>query len=549
MKIVCIICTELLLVKSHISVCTCGHLFHEECLFRWFKNGGPNTCPQCRSKQPEKNVIKRLFFNEQDIAASQRANLDEVSSENYEYLQNLVEEQKTDLLDLRNTMATKSKSIEEKDAKIKELNKSLANTKKTFSENQLLLDYLKKELESFGNLKKQYDAREKLISELESKIREYKSIEMIYKEHEHTFNNEMKKYLEPVYGKQNNITHYQSIVRQLVSTNVLLKENADKQMEEKRVLRKKLIHIESRNSDRDKKMQQIEAELGDLKEQNDKLHLENKKKQFEFDNWKKKAQSLIAKRSSTSILQQSIATPTLNKENLIINDTIQIDELENTFDISEKNNSVNISCNVLNEQLIDSSNRSIEIDSKQQDDIDEFLSTANDSNTKNNGIDFDDDIIEMRCDSMFAKIDEDFLNSPIPKRRKNPFISCDLNDQESEAIPAFQKVPKSSLFKFKSFNEMSLSQRFKDSPKSEVKIVKPIVANSKRPRLRNLDHTIADSPKSIVNEVPKNAFTYLSDGFGGRTKVHNKNDKIMPINNVKLGIKRSSFLTKSKVSK
>lgn len=73
---------------------------------------------------------------------------------------------------------------------------------------------------------------------------------MIYKEHEHTFANEMNKYLQPVMGKANNISHYQSIVRQLVSTNVLLKESADKQMEEKRLLRKKLITSESSRSER-----------------------------------------------------------------------------------------------------------------------------------------------------------------------------------------------------------------------------------------------------------------------------------------------------------
>lgn len=113
MKIVCIICTELLVASDHISVCTCGHLFHEECLFRWFKSGGPNTCPQCRAKQPEKNVIKRLYFNEQDIAQSQIANLSEVSAENHEHLQNIVAELKNSLIDLRQTVATKSKLIEE----------------------------------------------------------------------------------------------------------------------------------------------------------------------------------------------------------------------------------------------------------------------------------------------------------------------------------------------------------------------------------------------------------------------------------------------------
>ena len=47
----------------------------------------------------------------------------------------------------------------------------------------------------------------------------------------------------------------QTIIRQLVNTNVLLKEHSDKQMEEKRLLRKKLIQIERTNSDQTKQNQ------------------------------------------------------------------------------------------------------------------------------------------------------------------------------------------------------------------------------------------------------------------------------------------------------
>ncbi len=111
MKIVCIICTERLVVNDSISVCTCGHLFHEQCLFRWFKSTGPNTCPQCRAKQTEKNVIKRLFFNQEDITVSQ-ANVTDVTPENLENLQNLVGELKNSLLELRQAMTAKEKLVE-----------------------------------------------------------------------------------------------------------------------------------------------------------------------------------------------------------------------------------------------------------------------------------------------------------------------------------------------------------------------------------------------------------------------------------------------------
>lgn len=136
-----------------------------------------------------------------------------------------------------------------------------------------------------------------------------------------------------------------------------------------------------------------------------------------------------------------------------------------------------------------------------------------------------------------------FISKKVPKRRKNPFISYDLNDQDSNAIPTYQEAKKTKLNKFKSFNELSLSQRFNDSP-TGIPIVKPIVSGFKRSRLE-LD-VEAESTKSAPKKV--NAFTYLSDGFGGRTKVFNKNDKIMPLGGVKLS-KKTSFLTKSKISK
>jgi len=536
MKIVCIICTELLVASDHISVCTCGHLFHEECLFRWFKSGGPNTCPQCRAKQPEKNVIKRLYFNEQDIAQSQIANLSEVSAENHEHLQNIVVELKNSLIDLRQTVATKSKLIEEKEIKYKELEKSVTNTKKTLSENQLLLDYLKKELENYTKLKEQYDARERFITQLESKLREYKSIEMIYKEHEHTFANEMNKYLQPVMGKANNISHYQSIVRQLVSTNVLLKESADKQMEEKRLIRKKLITSESSRSEREKKLQTIEKYHKEQQYQNDKLREENKRLKLEFESWKKKAQTALAKRTNpNSFLHDSMSTPTLNKENLVVNDTLQIDDI---------NVSVNTSMNPLNHNVSDCDN-----DLKTLEELNNLNGTIKSQGDVTENGD-ETDIIEMRCNSMFSREEIDFLNSPVPKRRKNPFISYDLNDQDSKAIPTFQEPKKSKLNKFKSFNELSLSQRFNESP-TGIPIVKPIVSGGvKRSRPRLMDEIDVEAESSSSKTVPKkiNAFTYLSDGFGGRTKVLNKNDKIMPLGGVKLG-RKASFLTKSKISK
>ena len=168
----------------------------------------------------------------------------------------------------------------------------------------------------------------------------------------------------------------------------------------------------------------------------------------------------------------------------------------------------------------------------------------------------EDDIIEMRCMSMFAREDnanDIDMESPVSKRRKNPFVSYDLNDQDSNSITTYQEKPKTTLLtKFKSFSgeALSLSQRFGDSPDG-VAVVKPIMANNiKRPRplKESLEATIMSPQPAVKKAEAVNAFSYLSDGFGGRTKVMNKNDKMKPLGGIKL-TKKTSNLTKSKFSK
>jgi hypothetical protein len=105
----------------------------------------------------------------------------------------------------------------------------------------------------------------------------------------------------------------------------------------------------------EKKLKQLEEEVANLREQNDTLREENKRTLSEFESWRRKAQTLFAKRSNNSILQQSIGTPTLNKENLIVNGTIQIDDTFNTSGGGAKNTSAcNVSDNPLNEKVDES---------------------------------------------------------------------------------------------------------------------------------------------------------------------------------------------------
>lgn len=129
MRPVCVICTEIFLINSQISACPCGHVFHEECLFRWIRSS-QSTCPQCRAKVRESNVVKRLYLTEADNIMSTQClttpltscnNDDDASTESLttaaneriEQLGHKIQELKAELKDKEDSLALKSRLIEQ----------------------------------------------------------------------------------------------------------------------------------------------------------------------------------------------------------------------------------------------------------------------------------------------------------------------------------------------------------------------------------------------------------------------------------------------------
>lgn len=95
----------------------------------------------------------------------------------------------------------------------------------------------------------------------------------------------MKKCLNaPISSK--NLEHTQTVMRQLVSTNVLLKEQLDKQTEDKKMLRKKLFQMEKNQSEKDKFIMKKEQEHKDLNEKYKRILEEYDSKKSELDNLK-----------------------------------------------------------------------------------------------------------------------------------------------------------------------------------------------------------------------------------------------------------------------
>ncbi|XP_077256048.1 E3 ubiquitin-protein ligase TRAIP-like [Temnothorax americanus] len=74
MKILCIICHDLLISSEDIFFTCCGHVFHHRCLLQWLERS--ETCPQCRAKVTENRIHKAHFtVSNTETAADNADNL------------------------------------------------------------------------------------------------------------------------------------------------------------------------------------------------------------------------------------------------------------------------------------------------------------------------------------------------------------------------------------------------------------------------------------------------------------------------------------------
>jgi hypothetical protein len=98
----------------------------------------------------------------------------------------------------------------------------------------------------------------------------------------------MNKYLIETPSLQHSLT----IIRQLVNTNVLLKEHSDKQIEEKRILRKKVLSMDTHISLKDKLLQTTNEKLADVENQLLLAKNDLKNKEIEIKNLTKRTEAL-----------------------------------------------------------------------------------------------------------------------------------------------------------------------------------------------------------------------------------------------------------------
>ena len=84
MNSACSTCLESFTSRSDISSTPCGHVFHTDCIQKWFQNG-QNVCPQCR-KDCTRNKIIKLYFSENELEHDLIRDMDEANQKLQEEL-------------------------------------------------------------------------------------------------------------------------------------------------------------------------------------------------------------------------------------------------------------------------------------------------------------------------------------------------------------------------------------------------------------------------------------------------------------------------------
>ncbi|XP_039248910.2 E3 ubiquitin-protein ligase TRAIP-like [Styela clava] len=173
----CTICTDFFGCDAKISVTLCGHLFHGECLQQWLKQCGTHrTCPQCRSKLTEKQIVKKLFIN---VPETEEGDLDPYHLKNrLDDIESRAQKLKIDKKKLQDLIRDEQEKFEKLTSKNTTLKKKL---KESNHENEFLRDELKraKELEndatSAKNEAKRLQERLKLCERVEFILESQKS--------------------------------------------------------------------------------------------------------------------------------------------------------------------------------------------------------------------------------------------------------------------------------------------------------------------------------------------------------------------------------------
>ncbi|CAF0801316.1 unnamed protein product [Adineta steineri] len=241
MNIACTICLDRFFLSSTISASPCGHLFHDKCLDRWIIDERKKTCPQCRTAITPKQIIKKLYLME-PLCQTQMPAGGHDSSE----LLIRLEAQETKVLEseqrCRKILNDLQKSEERRQAfendvttLRKQITEQSTKHQRTINERDAKINMLMEQYKHIDLSNK----KDEQIKALQTKLTEYRNIELIYKGLASSFKSELQKMV----GSCQTIHDKDRVMEELIRYNVILKEEHSKMSDDKQDLIRNLDRI------------------------------------------------------------------------------------------------------------------------------------------------------------------------------------------------------------------------------------------------------------------------------------------------------------------
>ncbi|XP_029455531.1 E3 ubiquitin-protein ligase TRAIP [Rhinatrema bivittatum] len=166
----CTICSDFFDNSRDVAAVNCGHTFHHECLFHWFRTAPSRTCPQCRIQVSTKQIISKLYF---DIGGEEDTSLDAESLKNEldRTRANLSVKEK-EKRDCQSIVDSLRESLDIRNATIESLQKELGDS-------DMLCSTLKKQMKYMEQQQAEAKAAQQEACQMRNKMKTMESVELL----------------------------------------------------------------------------------------------------------------------------------------------------------------------------------------------------------------------------------------------------------------------------------------------------------------------------------------------------------------------------------
>ena len=329
MAINCSVCFEDIdFSNEEVSVLKCGHLFHQECLRRWFDTS--RTCPECRSRVTRNQFVKKIFPKISRDAADEYSFASDETKNVFK-----VFEDQTKML--KNVLFDRVLSVEKELIKANEkLDIKNTNLEKVMEEKQSLIDRNQKIELDLENLKQckhgLLTENEKLKTKLEKNIKDKQST-------------------------LNKIKKLQQDLKKTVKTNKnLLSKNANLELSLKNEVQKKFDAL--------KKIKLLENDIQNLNKETRRIKENNNQLKIFIRNSFENSKTIVNNDRSIQMITKN--TNQVSKELCIQNGSFGLNVLKNLNAFKQKENVI------VNTKIKEDLGRALHTNQRLQDDC-EYL--------------------------------------------------------------------------------------------------------------------------------------------------------------------------------